>query len=142
MPVTERLVVLTLLFALVGCQTTKVRESQKQATQSSAPARTETNAQANSPSQPVTPQSIVKDLFPVAPEKTQTVECFRSLTPEMSMYAVVQKCGRPDEEIGSGLYVFVYHLHDGSTVSISTPDLAHIGKYVSYVPTDPLLKKP
>jgi hypothetical protein len=47
------------------------------------------------------------------------------------MYLVVQKCGRPDEEIGSGLYVFVYHLRDGSTVGISTPDLARVG-YVTF----------
>jgi hypothetical protein len=32
----------------------------------------------------------------------------------------------PDEEIGSGLYIFVYHLHDGSTVSIGTPYLTRI----------------
>jgi hypothetical protein len=44
----------------------------------------------------------------------------------MSMYLVVQKCGRPDEEIGSGLYVFVYHLRDGSKILISTPYLTRI----------------
>ncbi len=49
----------------------------------------------------------------------------------MSMYLVVQKCGRPDEEVGSGLYVFVYHLQDGSNVSVSTPYLTRID-YVSY----------
>jgi hypothetical protein len=57
------------------------------------------------------------------------------------MYAVVQKCGRPDEEIGSGMYVFVYHLRDGSMVTISTPDLAKIGRYVSDAPSDRLLKR-
>ena len=65
-------------------------------------------------------------MFPNAPEKARTADCFRSLKPEMSVYAVVQKCGRPDEEIGSGMYVFVYHLQDGSMVGISTPELTRI----------------
>ena len=86
---------------------------------------------AKSPSQPITPESIVKVLFPNAPEKTQNVDCFRSLKPEMSVYAVVQKCGRPDEEVGSGLYIFVYHLRDGSTAGISTPNLNRVG-YVTF----------
>ncbi len=140
MPVAERLAVLALT-ALVGCQTAKVPERQQEATHNPAPAKAETSNRSNPPPQPVTPQSIVKKLFPNAPEKAQTVECFRSLSPETSMYAVVQKCGRPDEEIGSGMYVFVYHLRDGSMVTISTPDLAKIGRYVSYAPSDRLLKR-
>ena len=115
------MVVLTLSIALAGCQTTKVLERQKPAT----PAKTEAN-RSNSSSEPVTSQSVFKDLFPNAAAKAQNAECFRSLTPEMSMYAVVQKCGRPDEEIGSGVYIFVYHLHDGYTVSIGTPYLTRI----------------
>jgi hypothetical protein len=46
----------------------------------------------------------------------------------MSIYAVVQKCGRPDEELGSGIFIFVWHLADGSTVSIGTPYLERIGR--------------
>jgi len=135
LPVAERLLgVLTLSIALVGCQTTKVSERQKPATDNPARAKTEAN-RSNSSSEPVTSQSIFKDLFPNAAAKEQNAECFRSLTPEMSMYAVVQKCGRPDEEIGSGVYIFVYHLHDGSTVSIGTPYLTRID-HVSF--TDPL----
>jgi len=72
-------------------------------------------------------QRIARDLFPNAPAKAQTVSCFRVLKPEMSMYAVVQKCGRPDEELGSGIYIFVWHLTDGSTVSVGTPYLERIG---------------
>jgi len=36
----------------------------------------------------------------------------------MSVYEVVEKCGRPDDEAGSGVYIFLYHLRDG-TVGIS-----------------------
>jgi len=75
---------------------------------------------------PVTPQSIVKDMFPDAPEKAQSIACFRSVTPEMSIYEIVQKCGRRDEEVGSGFAIFVYHLNDGSTVAISAAYLPKI----------------
>ena len=118
----ERSIVLLLLLALVGCQGTKLPEQRATATgapQAVKPTQT-------TPLQPVTPQSIVKDMFPNAPQETESVKCFRSLTSEMSIYMVVQKCGKPDEEIGSGLYVFVYHLHDGSAVTISTPYLTRI----------------
>jgi len=59
--------------------------------------------------------------------KTQAVSCFQALKPEMSMHAVVEKCGRPDEELGSGIYIFVWHLADGSTVSVGTPYLEKVG---------------
>lgn len=39
------------------------------------------------------------------------------------MFDVVRKCGIPDEHQGSGIYIFVYHLNDGSKISIGTPDL-------------------
>jgi hypothetical protein len=117
----ERFAILALLLASAGCQRTNPTEQR-----SAAKPLVEAP-----PSQPVTPQSIVKDMFPGAPEKTQSVACFRSLTPEMSIDMVVQRCGRPDEEIGSGLYVFVYHLRDGSSVTVSTPYLDRI-YYVGY----------
>jgi hypothetical protein len=72
------------------------------------------------------PESIAKAMFPNGPEKAQNLACFRALKPEISMAAVVQKCGRPDEELGSGIYIFVWHLVDGSTVSIGTPTLEKI----------------
>ena len=81
----------------------------------------------NPPQETDTPQGIARAMFPNAPEKTQSLGCFRALKPEMSMYTVVQKCGRPDEELGSGIYIFVWHLADGSKVSIGTPYLERIG---------------
>jgi len=56
----------------------------------------------------------------------------------MSMNTVVEKCGRPDAELGSGLYIFVWRLADGSMVSIGTATLQRIGD-VKY--TDPSGKK-
>jgi len=111
---------------LVGCQSAKAPERQRTSTDNPVPAKAEALIKSDGASQPATPQSAVKELFPNAPAKAETAECFRSLTPEMSMYAVVQKCGRPDEETGSGIYIFVYHLRDGSTVTIGTPDLYRI----------------
>jgi len=126
---------------MVNCQTAKVAEKQQQVVHRPELSNTITSNRGTSASQLATPQSIVKELFPDAPEKAQSAECFRSLNPEMSIYAVVQKCSRPDEEIGSGLYVFVYHLRSGSTVTISTPDLAKIVRYVKYAPPDRALKR-
>ena len=108
MGVDERSIVLILLLVMAGCQPKPTPQSPGDPKSAQAKANTQPQ------SQPVTPQSIVKDLFPGAPEKVRDAECFRSLKPEMSVYAVVQKCGRPDEEVGSGVYVFLYHLQDGS----------------------------
>ena len=71
-------------------------------------------------------KNIPRKMFPNAREKTQSLECFRSLTPKMSVYEVVNKCGRPDEEEGSGVLIFVWSLRDGSTVVISTPYMDRI----------------
>jgi hypothetical protein len=66
-----------------------------------------------------------------APPTSRRIEMFRSLTRTMTMADVVRKCGVPDEDQGSGLYVFVYHLEDGSDVVIGTPDLKQL-LYVSH----------
>ncbi len=74
-----------------------------------------------------TPEAIAKAMFPNAPDNKQDINCFRSLAVKMSVNDVVEKCGRPDEELGSGLYIFVWHMPDGSSVSIGTPYLERIG---------------
>jgi glucose dehydrogenase len=78
-------------------------------------------------------KTIPRLAFPDSPEKTQSVDCFRGLTPKMSVYTVVRKCGRPDEEVGSGISIWVWHLKDGSTIAIGTPSLDKI-YYVRYTP--------
>jgi hypothetical protein len=50
-----------------------------------------------------TPESIAKAMFPDALDNTHDIQCFRSLTFKMSINEVVQKCGRPDGEFGSGI---------------------------------------
>ena len=79
-----------------------------------------------SPQAPVTPQGIAKAMFPNAPQKAKKADCFRALTRNMSVNMAVEKCGRPDEEVGSSIYIFVWDLDDGSTVSIGTPYLERI----------------
>jgi hypothetical protein len=79
------------------------------------------------PQEAVTPQSIARAMFPNAPGKAKSADCFRGLSRDMSMNKVVGKCGRPDEELGSGIYIFVWHLDDRLTVSIGTPYLERIG---------------
>ncbi|HET7840108.1 MAG TPA: hypothetical protein VFM21_00810 [Terriglobia bacterium] len=82
-----------------------------------------------------TPQSIALSAFPNAPEKTQSVDCFRDFTPETSMDAVVQKCGRPGEVVGSGIAIWVWHLSDGSTITIGTPYMDRIYDVIYVSPT-------
>src|SRR6266403_4163653 len=65
-----------------------------------------------------TPESIAKAMFRDAPENSQDVKCFLALTPTMSVDQVVKKCGRPDAEVGSGIYIFVWNMPKGSSVSI------------------------
>jgi len=78
------------------------------------------------PQNPPDSKDVITAMFPNAPEKTQSIDCFRTVTRDMSVYAVVQKCGRPDEELGSGMYIFVWRMEDGSTVSLGTGSLQKI----------------
>lgn len=72
-----------------------------------------------SSSQPLPPEIMLPD----APKTVRDIETFRSLCKAMTMVGVVRKCGLPDEHQGSGIFIFVYHLRDGSTVMIGTADL-------------------
>lgn len=74
----------------------------------------------------VSPDSITKAMFPGAPQKAQSVDCFRGFNHKTSVDKVAQKCGSPDELLGSGVYIFVWHLADGSTVTLNTPYLSRI----------------
>jgi hypothetical protein len=50
----------------------------------------------------------------------------------MTMIDVVKLCGIPDEHQGSGIFIFLYHLSDGSVVAIGTGNLKHLG-YVQHI---------
>jgi hypothetical protein len=73
-------------------------------------------------------RNVLQELFPKSPRQADDCNCFRSLPAGVSMYGVVEKCGRPNEDAGSGIYIFIYQLRDGSTVTIGTPSLDRIDR--------------
>jgi Domian of unknown function (DUF4952) len=56
------------------------------------------------------------------PATVRSISAFRRLTTRMSMPQIIQMYGLPDQEIGSGIYIYVYQLNDGSQIHISTID--------------------
>src|SRR5215470_13382403 len=66
--------------------------------------------------QPIPEQIKLTD----APKTARNVQCFKSFTPNSSMIDVVKKCGIPDEHQGSGIFIFLYNLEDGSLVAVGT----------------------
>jgi len=71
-------------------------------------------------------EPFLKEMFPDAPAKTQSSECFRFVTHKTPVHSVIQKCGRPEDDIGSGVHIFVWYLADGTVVYIDTPYLERI----------------
>jgi len=65
------------------------------------------------------------------PATALTIDPFRKITSKMTMQDVVQICGLPDGDNGSGFYVFEYKLSDGSKVAIGTGDLSRLS-YVTH----------
>src|SRR5436305_1919888 len=65
-----------------------------------------------------TEQALAQQIPPTA----RTIEAFRRIKPQMSMKQVIEICGVPDEDIGSGIHIYVYKLSDRSLVRIGTPD--------------------
>ncbi len=69
-------------------------------------------------------QPIPEELKPPnAPKTARQVTCFRSIKAAFTMTDVVRRCGIPDEHHGSGIFIFLYHMDDGSIVTIGTSDL-------------------
>lgn len=64
-------------------------------------------------------KEILGTLFPKAPATVRDMTNFRALERTMTMSEIVNRCGVPDELSGSGVYVFTYHLSDGTFVNIS-----------------------
>ena len=70
------------------------------------------------------PQPIPEQIkLPDAPETARNVQCFRTFSRRSAMVDVVRKCGIPDEHQGSGIYIFLYDMDDGSVVAVGTADL-------------------
>ena len=81
------------------------------------------------------PQTIPDELkLPDAPKTVRDVKCYTSFATSSSMQEVVRKCGIPDEHQGSGIYIFLYDMSDGSVVAIGTSDLKHL-MYVTHIQT-------
>jgi hypothetical protein len=90
-------------------------------------------------SQPIPEQLKIPD----APKTARVLAPFHKIQPKMTMVDVVKLCGIPDEHQGSGIFIFIYHLRDGSVVAIGTSDLKHLmyaqhidnsGKVASLIP--------
>lgn len=52
--------------------------------------------------------------------------CLRLVKPGMPMKEIVERCGRPDEDVGSDKYQFVYRMLNGSSVTITARSLLNI----------------
>jgi hypothetical protein len=81
------------------------------------------------------PQPIPDELrLSDAPKTVRDVKCYASFATTSTMQEVVRKCGIPDEHQGSGIYIFLYDMSDGSVVAIGTSDLKHL-MYVNHIQT-------
>ena len=63
---------------------------------------------------------VLTALFPNAATTACDMTSFQALKRTMKIAEIVTKCGLPDELGGSGIYVFTYHLTDGTYVNISS----------------------
>lgn len=57
---------------------------------------------------------------------------FSALPADITYPQLIRRAGSPDDDIGSGIYVFRYHLADGSIVFVGTPDRKRL-LYVTHV---------
>jgi len=81
-------------------------------------------------------QSAALDvMFPKAPKTVRDLAHFRALKRTMSMSEVVRQCGEPDEIGGSGLIIFIYHLDDGSLVTIGAASATGPLFYANHIAT-------
>ena len=51
-----------------------------------------------------------------------TLAAFTNLPKDLTFDELVRRAGQPDKEVGSGVFIWVYQLADGSTVSASSGD--------------------
>ena len=70
------------------------------------------------------------NLPPEIPETARALHRFESLVSTMTLTEVVAQCGLPDDDIGSGIHLFVYELSDGSTVLVGTADMKSLNHLI------------
>lgn len=51
-----------------------------------------------------------------------TIASFSALPDQLTFPDLVLRVGPPDEDVGSGVYLYVYHLADGSDVIVGSND--------------------
>lgn len=65
------------------------------------------------------------------PLERDTLDFFqRNLSGEMSLREVEVTFGKPDEDVGSGIHIFVYNLSDGTNVMIGITDVLLYARHV------------
>lgn len=75
-------------------------------------------------------EDLRREMLPAKfPQTANPLDAFRRIRGRMLMREVVELCGLPVRDIGSGIHIYVYELADGSEVRVGTPD----GKRVLYV---------
>ena len=81
------------------------------------------------------PQAIPDEIkVPDAAKTARDIRCFSSFTSNSAMTDVVRRCGIPDEHQGSGIYIFLYVMQDGSVVAAGTGNLKRL-LYVDHIST-------
>ncbi len=110
-----------LSLSLLGCSAREPRTAASRPVPDTPPARNTTHPD-DGISQPIL--ELIK--VPNAPETARHIDAFRSLKRAMTMADVVRQCGPPDLDVGSGFYIFIYNLDDGSTVRVETGDLKRL----------------
>lgn len=56
-----------------------------------------------------------------------------ALKPDMDFKVIVQKFGEPHNDIGSGIHIYVYELHDSTQIIIGYSDQILYAKHVDQV---------
>lgn len=80
-----------------------------------------------------------------APQKARQLEDFKAIKINTTMRDIFLIVGTPDDEVGSGLFIFVYNLDDSTKVWIGTTSLDSTPLYITHILKDgtriQLLKK-
>lgn len=62
---------------------------------------------------------FVKDPFNGCAKEIARDKVFRQLEREMYLWEICQIVGKPDEDVGSGIYAYVYRMDNGSVVMVT-----------------------
>jgi hypothetical protein len=77
-----------------------------------------------------------KEIFENSPPTARQIQPFKNLTKDASVIDIVSVVGKPDKDIGSGIYIFVYELEDSTEVWIGAAYLDKPPMYIVHVLKD------